>query len=916
MNKNTTFARTALSGLALAALVAGCGNPETGISNRHLQGIVTLPPLALVESEPADEELITDELENDGLQDADGPFFVGVAYHILRGSSHSVCDRVEDNTTADDLCGFTDDEDWYRFKSSYQGPIVFKARPVLTAEQDEAGVRADVDIQVTEKDGSVLFTDDNAPQPLLDDDGEQILDDEGEPRTFIGDPRYATQVLDGTEFFVKVTVNSDADEPVAYELVVVGNDPREHFIEVGIEGDLATYDFGSATEPPREAAYELLVGAFLSEDVDNLGPPVGGTSCETWQLDEEAETFWCAWDMVFLQEVTIEEAAVIAGQDDGMDNECNGVADSGNETEDLDGDGYTAADGDCNDLDPSIGPFRGDRNGDRKDNDCDGWADNGPDDFDDDGDGFCENGRDLNGDGVCRGPSEVAGGLGGGDCDDTDARVSPRLGSEIPSNGLDDDCFDGDGRLDQTNSDDGDAAQGTQDAWTDLEEIACGSDPFDANDDPPADEDEDGLCDSTCLGTADCAQDWDGDGVHNWEEFLCNMDPETAGDEMPDFDGDGVCDGRDLDADNDGFERKIGNEGDDCNDLNPTVHPHPTDPDTEQIIIARYNYDVVDGVDNDCDGELDENQDWLLENGEYVENTDWTTVDMDGDGFALGQRDCNDSTDLVYEETGETHGARAYFGNWEVRSANVVATDFSLVHLYAGEFTSLNSTSALPGERRATYTVPYDLQTKRVAWDLSADWDSGDPPSLQPVADALPRVDVWYAKQPEVGKLWFEALDANGEEVFEDVENSGFSVPPPPWTEGTFQDLGETAGPGKTNELSGASDEVVANSWDGDTDGYRVVFPDGGIVNMKLDWEGASDLDAVPICYYFDSVNPANYYSGIFQDGAGGGMADLSKPEEATAVVPFPPGADCYVFVVQYSGTPGPYTLEITVLDE
>ena len=68
-------------------------------------------------------------------------------------------------------------------------------------------------------------------------------------------------------------------------------------------------------------------------------------------------------------------------------------------------------------------------------------------------------------------------------------------------------------------------------------------------------------------------------------------------------------------------------------------------------------------------------------------------------------------------------------------------------------------------------------------------------------------------------------------------------------------------------------------------------------------------------CYYFDAINPPNYYTGIFQD-AGQGLADVSKPEEGTTVVPLPVGADCWFFIVQYSGAPGPYSIEITVLED
>ena len=78
-----------------------------------------------------------------------------------------------------------------------------------------------------------------------------------------------------------------------------------------------------------------------------------------------------------------------------------------------------------------------------------------------------------------------------------------------------------------------------------------------------------------------------------------------------DTDGDGVLDGQDLcpgtidfatvdangcsdaqrDADSDGYEGSLGS-GEDCNDSNPAIHPGATE--------------VCDGVDNNCDGQIDE----------------------------------------------------------------------------------------------------------------------------------------------------------------------------------------------------------------------------------------------------------------------------------------------------------------------
>ena len=71
-------------------------------------------------------------------------------------------------------------------------------------------------------------------------------------------------------------------------------------------------------------------------------------------------------------------------------------------TSDVDGDGITEEDGDCDDSNPNISPSATDLVGDDIDQNCDGI-----DGIDSDGDGY---------------PSEVS---GGEDCDDTDADIYP-----------------------------------------------------------------------------------------------------------------------------------------------------------------------------------------------------------------------------------------------------------------------------------------------------------------------------------------------------------------------------------------------------------------------------------------------------------------------------------------------------------
>ncbi len=889
--------RTHLSRLAtlctasLLLLIAACGE-ETGIPTRHLHGVVTLPPVGLWEQE-ADvrDEPLNHEHEdyNDVRETADGPYSISYGYHMVRGTSDATCSAL-DPEDPETNCQPNSDRDFFRFRSSYRGPIVFKTRM-------PEGVEGDVDMRVFDATGSEVYGESVNNQTVT------ITNEDGEDEIVLVDERYSTQAEAGDEFYVRVSVNA-AESPTDYELIVVGQDPRRHDVNRGIEGD--TSDFVSDLEGVELFLdpFEILVGAYVNNDIENPGDPVGGTSCESWTLDEEALTFWCPWEMHFLQQVTTESNVIIEGYADGKDNDCNTIADTGNEPVDADGDGVAISQGDCNDTDPDVNPFRGDAFGDRKDNDCDGWADNGPDDVDDDGDGFCEIGFDVNGDGVCRGQVEIETSFGVGDCNDADPAINPQLNNEVPNNGIDDDCGDGDAVLDTLNSDnDAGVIEGlTPHDWTDLEEEACGTNPFDPND-RPSDNDGDGLCDSDCLGTVDCPQDWDGDGLHNWQEILCASDPNVANDDYPDLDGDGQCDGEDLDADNDGHVFSTPNTPGDCNDRDNTIHPHNTDESGEEI--TAFHFDIANGIDDDCDGTVDENREWSRsgEHGAWVftEDTSYQVEDQDGDGYPMGLRDCDDTDPDMF------------IGNYEVRSANVVNTDFSTVYLFAGDVTSLNQIDPQPDGRRTTEMTAYDLEKDRVEWVFNTDrWEEDLPPRLEPTN--LPVLNAWFVKQPEIGKTWFEALDQTGNEQPNDVEISGFTIvdAPPPYPEGTFQELGEAAAAGKTNEFLGNIDTIEPDSWLGDNDTFHVTFPEAGFVDVSLNWlTGGGDYDMIVYCYFVSSVTPAGYYgnaNGLWSPG----LTDLSKPEEGRTIVPLPDGADCWFTVVGYAGSVGAYTVAIT----
>lgn len=104
-------------------------------------------------------------------------------------------------------------------------------------------------------------------------------------------------------------------------------------------------------------------------------------------------------------------------QGDGVDNDCDGSADEDYTRADADGDGYTTREGDCDDTDAEVYPGAPDDQGDGIDNDCDGTADEDYTRADADGDGWT---------------------VADGDCDDSDPNVYP--GAREMRDGVDNDC--------------------------------------------------------------------------------------------------------------------------------------------------------------------------------------------------------------------------------------------------------------------------------------------------------------------------------------------------------------------------------------------------------------------------------------------------------------------------------------------
>ena len=280
---------------------------------------------------------------------------------------------------------------------------------------------------------------------------------------------------------------------------------------------------------------------------------------------------------------------------DGIDQDCSGSDLTCPEDIDNDSDGFTENEGDCNDSDPSIYPGAAETCGDGIDQDCNGSDLTCPEDIDNDGDGYTEN---------------------QGDCNDGDASVYPGA-AEICGDGIDQNCSGSDLTCPEDIDDDsdgytenqGDCNDSDASIYPDAAEI-CG----------------DGI-DQDCNGSdLICPEDIDNDGDGYTEnQGDCNdsdvsIHPgaaETCGDGFDqDCDGSDLTCPEDIDNDSDGYTE---NEGD-CNDNDPSIYPGAAET-------------CGDGIDQDCSGS---------------DLTCPEDIDDDGDGYTENQGDCNDNDLTIY----------------------------------------------------------------------------------------------------------------------------------------------------------------------------------------------------------------------------------------------------------------------------
>ena len=328
---------------------------------------------------------------------------------------------------------------------------------------------------------------------------------------------------------------------------------------------------------------------------------------------------------------------------------------------DADGDGYTEAEGDCDDADAAVNPGAAEVcNG--ADDDCDGDIDEGATTTfyaDADGDGFGDPDSPVE---ACSAPSGAV--ADATDCDDADAAVNPdaaEVCDEIDNNcdgDVDEGVLstfyadgDGDGFGDPDSSVEAcEAPSGTVADATDCDDTTAAAHPGAEEVCDEIDNDCDGDVDEEVTTTFWADADGDGHGDPALAEEACeaptgyaevgddcdDADPavnpeaaETCNGVDDDCDGDvdeGVLSTFYDDADGDGFGDPDSPveacsapsgavaDGSDCDDGDPAVNPDAVE--------------ICDEIDNDCDGDVDDaDPDLDASTGSTFYD------DLDGDGY-------------------------------------------------------------------------------------------------------------------------------------------------------------------------------------------------------------------------------------------------------------------------------------------
>ena len=556
---------------------------------------------------------------------------------------------------------------------------------------------------------------------------------------------------------------------------------------------------------------------------------------------------------------------------DGVDGDCDGADDY-----DADADGYRLED-DCDDHDPTVFPGADDPPYDGLDADC-----AGDDDFDADGDGV-----------PLFGPTP--------DCDDTVATTFPGA-DDPPYDGVDSDCdgrndfdADGDGFVALAHPgqeggsaplggdcDDGDdqVHPGADDLWYDgLDADCAGNDDFDQDGDgvaSPADcADTDPLAhpgaddawydgvDSDCAGNDDFDQDGDGSPLP-LDCLDTDASVQPGADEVP-YDGiDADCDGaNDYDADGDGFvaagfEAFVGGTatgGGDCDDVTPTIYPG-------QVEVW------YDGVDADCDGrnDYDQDRDGVVASG----------FGPFAGGTAPATDDCVDTDPNVsplLEEVG-----------YDGIDRNCTEDDEYDLDL-DGARVEVDCDDRDPTRAPGLPEIWYDGIDSDCAGDDDFDQD-GDGYTVEPSAAVQDCDDTDPSAHPDGVEVWYDGVDGDCDGR-NDYDADGDGYVPDAWAAGAggllvgdCADFDPSRHPGQAEVFYDGLDTDCdgANDYDADGDGVVAIGYAGEVGGTALAARDCDDADPT-----VSPQQPEVWYDGI--DADCDGASDYDRDGDGVVAV-------------------------------
>ena len=590
--------------------------------------------------------------------------------------------------------------------------------------------------------------------------------------------------------------------------------------------DATDCDDGDAAVNPAASEICDSIDNDCDGDIDDDDASVTGQS--TWYADGDGDGYGDSGDSTLACTQPSTHVADSTDCDDGdatvnpaaseicdtVDNDCDGDVDDDDASvtgqsswyADDDGDGYgdasdstdacfqptgSVADAtDCDDSDASINPV-GTEICDTVDNDCDGDVDD--DDasvtgqstwyLDGDGDGY---GLDTATLAACTQPSGYA--ALGGDCDDGDAAYNPGAAETDCADPADYNCDGSTGYADDD-----------ADGWAACEEC----DDTDAAIHPAATE----ICDTVdndCDGDID-DDDADITGQSSW---------------YTDDDGDGYGD---ADDSTDACFEPVGRVSDatDCDDGDATIHPAATE--------------ICDTVDNDCDGDIDD------DDASVTGQSTWY-LDGDGDGFGL------DGTAL--EACTQPSGHAAQGGDCD--DGDVA------YHPGADE-----SDCTDPADYNCDGSTGYADEDDD-GWAACEECDDGDAavnPGATELCDGVDNDCDGHTDEDDAADAASWYADTDGDGYTDEDDSQTACEAPEGYTEASVDpdcDDGDAAvNPGATelcdsidNDCDGHTDEddaADAASWYADTDGDGYTDEDDSLTACEAP-EGYSEASAEPDC--------------------------------------------------------------------